>query len=185
MDRKYKIKLDYVTLQLEEKGYKVKLQEGKPIIYYDKYPIGYIDNSFNIIYTDELAIIGTKKGRYVHFDTSGAWNYCNVKALLEKYNYYSDTKCIAIPMKIFNKNYKEYFINKPIKELLYVHYLDCITSDKCYKYENRNDIDIMFFIEEDTQLVVQYGHDKKNNKYYEKYVDINDESTWIDAVLER
>ena len=38
---------------------------------------------------------------------------------------------------------------------------------------------------ENTSLVSQFAYDTKNKKYYEKYVDLKDESTWIDKFLER
>ena len=190
---KNKIKLDYAILNLEEKGYNVVINACNiPIIYYENYRIGYIDNSLSTVYEDDLTIIGlTDKGIYLRLETTIPVYMENIKSMLEKwknYDYIQDVK--AIPTKLYNAKRREYYLNQKPKEILFLEYNIYTEEEKCIKYVKRNGIEMRCYIfdeydYEDTSLVSQFAFDAKNKKYYEKYVDLNDESTWIDKFLER
>lgn len=193
MDKNYKIKLDYAILKMEEKGYNVIINECNiPIIYYENYRIGYIDNSLSTVYEDDLTIIGlTDKGIYLRLETTIPVYMENIKSMLEKwknYDYIQDVK--AIPTKLYNAKRREYYLNQKPKEILYLEYNIYTEEEKCIKYVKRNGIEMRCYIFDeydykDTSLVSQFAYDTKNKKYYEKYVDLKDESTWIDKFLER
>ena len=192
MDKNYKIKLDYAILKLEEKGYNVVINACNiPIIYYENYRIGYIDNSLSTVYEDDLTIIGlTDKGIYLRLETTIPVYMENIKSMLEKwknYDYILDVK--AIPTKLYNAKRREYYLNQKPKEILYLVYNIYTEEEKCIKYVKRNGIEMRCYIfdeyeYENTSLVSQFAYDTKNKKYYEKYVDLKDESTWIDKFLE-
>lgn len=193
MDKNYKIKLDYAILKMEEKGYNIIINECNiPIIYYENYRIGYIDNSLSTVYEDDLTIIGlTDKGIYLRLETTISVYMENIKSMLEKwknYDYIQDVK--AIPTKLYNAKRREYYLNQKPKEILYLEYNIYTEEEKCIKYVKRNGIEMRCYIFDeydykDTSLVSQFAYDTKNKKYYEKYVDLKDESTWIDKFLER
>lgn len=193
MDKNYKIKLDYAILKMEEKGYNIIINECNiPIIYYENYRIGYIDNSLSTVYEDDLTIIGlTDKGIYLRLETTIPVYMENIKSMLEKwknYDYIQDVK--AIPTKLYNAKRREYYLNQKPKEILYLVYNIYTEEEKCIKYVKRNGIEMRCYIFDeydykDTSLVSQFAYDTKNKKYYEKYVDLKDESTWIDKFLER
>lgn len=193
MDKNYKIKLDYAILKLEEKGYNVVINACNiPIIYYENYRIGYIDNSLSTVYEDDLTIIGlTDKGIYLRLETTIPVYMENIKSMLEKwknYDYILDVK--AIPTKLYNAKRREYYLNQKPKEILFLVYNIYTEEEKCIKYVKRNGIEMRCYIfdeyeYENTSLVSQFAYDTKNKKYYEKYVDLKDESTWIDKFLER
>ena len=193
MDKNYKIKLDYAILKLEEKGYNVIINECNiPIIYYENYRIGYIDNSLSTVYEDDLTIIGlTDKGIYLRLETTIPIYMENIKSMVNKwknYDYIQDVK--AIPTKLYNAKRREYYLNQKPKEILYLVYNIYTEEEKCIKYVKRNGIEMRCYIfdeyeYENTSLVSQFAYDTKNKKYYEKYVDLKDESTWIDKFLER
>lgn len=193
MDKNYKIKLDYAILKMEEKGYNVIINECNiPIIYYENYRIGYIDNSLSTVYEDDLTIIGlTDKGIYLRLETTIPVYMENIKSMLEKwknYDYIQDVK--AIPTKLYNAKRREYYLNQKPKEILFLEYNIYTEEEKCIKYVKRNGIEMRCYIFDeydykDTSLVSQFAYDTKNKKYYEKYVDLKDESTWIDKFLER
>ena len=193
MDKNYKIKLDNIILKMEEKGYNVIINECNiPIIYYENYRIGYIDNSLSTVYEDDLTIIGlTDKGIYLRLETTIPVYMENIKSMLEKwknYDYIQDVK--AIPTKLYNAKRREYYLNQKPKEILYLVYNIYTEEEKCIKYVKRNGIEMRCYIfdeyeYENTSLVSQFAYDRKNKKYYEKYVDLKDESTWIDKFLER
>ena len=193
MDKNYKIKLDNIILKMEEKGYNVIINECNiPIIYYENYRIGYIDNSLSTVYEDDLTIIGlTDKGIYLRLETTIPVYMENIKSMLEKwknYDYIQDVK--AIPTKLYNAKRREYYLNQKPKEILYLVYNIYTEEEKCIKYVKRNGIEMRCYIFDeydykDTSLVSQFAYDTKNKKYYEKYVDLKDESTWIDKFLER
>lgn len=193
MDKNYKIKLDYAILKMEEKGYNIIINECNiPIIYYENYRIGYIDNSLSTVYEDDLTIIGlTDKGIYLRLETTIPVYMENIKSMLEKwknYDYIQDVK--AIPTKLYNAKRREYYLNQKPKEILYLEYNIYTEEEKCIKYVKRNGIEMRCYIFDeydykDTSLVSQFAYDTKNKKYYEKYVDLKDESTWIDKFLER
>ena len=192
MDKNYKIKLDYAILKLEEKGYNVVINACNiPIIYYENYRIGYIDNSLSTVYEDDLTIIGlTDKGIYLRLETTIPVYMENIKSMLEKwknYDYILDVK--AIPTKLYNAKRREYYLNQKPKEILFLVYNIYTEEEKCIKYVKRNGIEMRCYIfdeyeYENTSLVSQFAYDTKNKKYYEKYVDLKDESTWIDKFLE-
>lgn len=193
MDKNYKIKLDYAILKMEEKGYNIIINECNiPIIYYENYRIGYIDNSLSTVYEDDLTIIGlTDKGIYLRLETTIPVYMENIKSMLEKwknYDYIQDVK--AIPTKLYNAKRREYYLNQKPKEILYLEYNIYTEEEKCIKYVKRNGIEMRCYIFDeydykDTSLVSQFAYDTKNKKYYEKYVDLKDESTWIDKFLEK
>ena len=193
MDKNYKIKLDNIILKMEEKGYNVIINECNiPIIYYENYRIGYIDNSLSTVYEDDLTIIGlTDKGIYLRLETTIPVYMENIKSMLEKwknYDYIQDVK--AIPTKLYNAKRREYYLNQKPKEILYLEYNIYTEEEKCIKYVKRNGIKMRCYIfdeneYENTSLVSQFAYDTKTKKYYEKYVDLKDESTWIDKFLER
>ena len=193
MDKNYKIKLDYAILKMEEKGYNVIINECNiPIIYYENYRIGYIDNSLSTVYEDDLTIIGlTDKGIYLRLETTIPVYMENIKSMLEKwknYDYIQDVK--AIPTKLYNAKRREYYLNQKPKEILFLEYNIYTEEEKCIKYVKTNGIEMRCYIFDeydykDTSLVSQFAYDTKNKKYYEKYVDLKDESTWIDKFLER
>lgn len=193
MDKNYKIKLDYTILKLEEKGYNVVINACNiPIIYYENYRIGYIDNSLSTVYEDDLTIIGlTDKGIYLRLETTIPVYMENIKSMVNKwknYDYILDVK--AIPTKLYNAKRREYYLNQKPKEILFLVYNIYTEEEKCIKYIKRNGIEMRCYIfdeyeYENTSLVSQFAFDAKNKKYYEKYVDLNDESTWIDKFLER
>ena len=193
MDKNYKIKLDYAILKLEEKMYNVVINICNiPIIYYENYRIGYIDNSLSTVYEDDLTIIGlTDKGIYLRLETTIPVYMENIKSMLDKwknYDYILDVK--AIPTKLYNAKRREYYLNQKPKEILFLVYNIYTEEEKCIKYVKRNGIEMRCYIfdeyeYENTSLVSQFAYDTKNKKYYEKYVDLKDESTWIDKFLER
>ena len=193
MDKNYKIKLDNIILKMEEKGYNVVINECNiPIIYYENYRIGYIDNSLSTVYEDDLTIIGlTDKGIYLRLETTIPVYMENIKSMLEKwknYDYIQDVK--AIPTKLYNAKRREYYLNQKPKEILFLVYNIYTEEEKCIKYVKRNGIEMRCYIfdeyeYENTSLVSQFAYDTKTKKYYEKYVDLKDESTWIDKFLER
>ena len=193
MDKNYKIKLDNIILKMEEKGYNIIINECNiPIIYYENYRIGYIDNSLSTVYEDDLTIIGlTDKGIYLRLETRIPVYMENIKSMVEKwknYDYIQDVK--AIPTKLYNAKRREYYLNQKPKEILYLVYNIYTEEEKCIKYVKRNGIEMRCYIfdeheYENTSLVSQFAYDTKTKKYYEKYVDLKDESTWIDKFLER
>lgn len=193
MDKNYKIKLDNIILKMEDKGYNVVINECNiPIIYYENYRIGYIDNSLSTVYEDDLTIIGlTDKGIYLRLETTIPLYMENIKGMLNKwknYDYIQDVK--AIPAKLYSSKRREYYLNQKPKEILSLVYNIYTEEEKCIKYVKRNGIEMRCYIfdeydYEDTSLVSQFAFDAKNKKYYEKYVDLKDESTWIDKFLER
>ena len=192
MDKNYKIKLDNIILKMEEKGYNIIINECNiPIIYYENYRIGYIDNSLSTVYEDDLTIIGlTDKGIYLRLETTIPVYMENIKSMVNKwknYEYILDVK--VIPTKLYNAKRREYYLNQKPKEILYLVYNIYTEEEKCIKYVKRNGIEMRCYIfdeyeYENTSLVSQFAYDTKNKKYYEKYVDLKDESTWIDKFLE-
>ena len=193
MDKNYKIKLDNIILKMEEKGYNVIINECNiPIIYYENYRIGYIDNSLSTVYEDDLTIIGlTDKGIYLRLETTIPVYMENIKSMLEKWKnheYILDVK--VIPAKLYSAKRREYYLNQKPKEILFLEYNIYTEEEKCIKYVKRNGIEMRCYIFDeydykDTSLVSQFAYDTKNKKYYEKYVDLKDESTWIDKFLEK
>ena len=193
MDKNYKIKLDYAILNLEEKGYNVIINECNiPIIYYENYRIGYIDNSLSTVYEDNLTIIGlTDKGIYLRLETTIPVYMENIKSMLNRWKnheYILDVK--VIPAKLYSAKRREYYLNQKPKEILFLVYNIYTEEEKCIKYVKRNGIEMRCYIFDeydykDTSLVSQFAYDTKNKKYYEKYVDLKDESTWIDKFLEK
>ena len=193
MDKNYKIKLDNIILKMEEKGYNVIINECNiPIIYYENYRIGYIDNSLSTVYEDDLTIIGlTDKGIYLRLETTIPVYMENIKSMLNKWKnheYILDVK--VIPAKLYNAKRREYYLNQKPKEILFLVYNIYTEEEKCIKYVKRNGIEMRCYIfdeyeYENTSLVSQFAYDTKNKRYYEKYVDLKDESTWIDKFLER
>ena len=193
MDKNYKIKLDYAILKLEEKGYNVVINACNiPIIYYENYRIGYIDNSLSTVYEDDLTIIGlTDKGVYLRLETTIPLYMENIKSMLNRWKnheYILDVK--VIPAKLYSAKRREYYLNQKPKEILFLVYNIYTEEEKCIKYVKRNGIEMRCYIfdeyeYENTSLVSQFAYDTKTKKYYEKYVDLKDESTWIDKFLER
>ena len=183
MDKNYKIKLDNIILKMEEKGYNIIINECNiPIIYYENYRIGYIDNSLSTVYEDDLTIIGlTDKGIYLRLETTIPVYMENIKSMVNKwknYEYILDVK--VIPTKLYNAKRREYYLNQKPKEILYLVYNIYTEEEKCIKYVKRNGIEMRCYIfdeyeYENTSLVSQFAYDTKNKKYYEKYVDLKDE----------
>lgn len=79
---------------------------------------------------------------------------------------------------------REKILSKPLKEITEKEYNDMLNVLPPLHYISRNGITMFCMSEMYTETYTnQYAYDSKNNKYYVKYVDVKDRSTWIDKIL--
>lgn len=123
----------------------------------------------------------------------------NYKKILEnskKYsNIYSEEKiqnykdkaeigCEIMLYSEFEKFKRDNILSKPLKEITEKEYNEMLNVLPPLHYVTRNGITMFCMSEMYTETYTnQYAYDSKNNKYYTKLVDVKDESTWINNVL--
>ncbi len=96
-----------------------------------------------------------------------------------------------------NKNYKimtyneysqlerKHYLDRPLKEITEDEFHDMLNVLPPLKWCTRDNIEMFCMSEMQTGYYTsQYLHDRRNNKYYTKIVDITDQSTWGNNFLQ-
>ena len=103
---------------------------------------------------------------------------------IQKYKDKAETRCEIMLYSEFEKFKRDNILSKPLKEITENKYNEMLNVLPPLHYVTRNGITMFCMCEMYTESYTnQYAYDSKNNKYYTKLVDVKDESTWINNIL--
>lgn len=96
----------------------------------------------------------------------------------------AEAGCKIMLWSEWQKQKRESILSKPLKEVSENEYNDMLNVLPPLHYISRNGITMFCMSEMYTETYTkQYAYDSKNDKYYVKYVDVKDRSTWIYNIL--
>lgn len=96
----------------------------------------------------------------------------------------AEAGCKIMLWSEWQKQKRESILSKPLKEVTEKEYNDMLNVLPPLHYISRNGITMFCMSEMYTETYTnQYAYDSKNDRYYVKYVDVKDRSTWIDKIL--